>query len=373
MIDHLSEPASFIGISAAARALDEEVSQAARSDAKVLITGESGAGKEVAARLIHTRSTRAAGPWVAINCAGVPDTLLESELFGHVKGSFTGAYRDKPGLIESAHRGTIFLDEVGEMSMRMQAALLRFLESGEIQRVGADRPSERVDVRVICATNRTLPDRIARGEFREDLYYRLNVIRLHVPPLRERREDLPLLVDFFVARHASEHRIEVPGLAPNVRERLLAYHWPGNIRELKNVIERIVVRAGQGEITLEDLPVDLRLATPLLMTSEAPTGAQLAEHLAHELFDRIVLHRESFWTAVYAPFMDRDVTRDTVRRVVRRGLDQSGGRYEDLFTLFHLTREEGRRLVVFLRKHGCLVSVPVGGPRTRGSSAEQVA
>jgi transcriptional regulator with PAS, ATPase and Fis domain len=327
----------------------------------------------VAARLIHRRSARAEGPRVALNCAGVPDTLLESELFGHVKGSFTGAYRDKPGLIESAHKGTIFLDEVGEMSLRMQAALLRFLESGEIQRVGAERLTARIEVRVICATNRTLPDRIARGEFREDLYYRLNVIRIHVPPLRERGDDVAALLDHFVREHAVQHRLEVPALAAPVRERLLSYHWPGNIRELKNVVERIVVRAGQGEVRLEDLPLDLRHASPLLMPSEAPSPAQLAEQVAHELFDRLVVQRESFWTLVYAPFMDRDLTRDTVRRVVRRGLEQSGGRYEDLFTLFRLSREEGRRLVVFLRKHGCLVSMPVGGPRTQGSAAEQVA
>src|SRR5512138_2323412 len=175
---------SFIGSSPAIRAVEEEAGYAARSDAKVLLTGESGVGKEVVARLIHRDSARRNATFVTINCAGLPDTLLESELFGHVRGSFTGAYRDRPGLLETADRGTVFMDEVGEMSIRMQALLLRFLESGEVQRVGADRTQGRVDVRVIAATNRNLVDRIASKEFREDLYYRLNVIQLYIPPLR---------------------------------------------------------------------------------------------------------------------------------------------------------------------------------------------
>ncbi|RPJ56599.1 MAG: sigma-54 factor interaction domain-containing protein, partial [Acidobacteria bacterium] len=180
----------LIGTSPAMRDLREEITYAARSDAKILITGESGVGKEILARQIHRQSNRARAQLVTINCAGLPDSLLESELFGHVRGSFTGAYRDKAGLLELANSGTIFMDEVGEMSLRMQALLLRFLESGEIQRVGAERAQARVNVRVIAATNRNLTERIASKDFREDLYYRLNVIHLTVPPLRERREDV---------------------------------------------------------------------------------------------------------------------------------------------------------------------------------------
>ena len=188
----------LIGQSPAITELREELEYAARSDAKILITGESGVGKEVLARLIHRHSNRAHAPLVTINCAGLPDSLLESELFGHVRGSFTGAYRDKPGLLETANNGTIFMDEVGEMSLRMQALLLRFLESGEIQRVGAERAQARVNVRVIAATNRNLIERIASKDFREDLYYRLNVIHLTVPALRDRRDDIP---DLFEALH----------------------------------------------------------------------------------------------------------------------------------------------------------------------------
>ena len=190
----------LIGRSPAIQALEAEIDSASRSDAKVLITGETGVGKEVVSRLIHHRSARAAAGLVTLNCAGLPDSLLESELFGHVRGSFTGAYRDKPGLLEMAPNGTVFLDEVGEMSMRMQVVLLRFLESGEIQRVGADRSHTRVNVRLITATNRELEKEIASGAFREDLYFRLNVVRFAIPPLRERAEDIPLLVELLLGQ-----------------------------------------------------------------------------------------------------------------------------------------------------------------------------
>src|SRR5438046_562355 len=184
----------LIGRSPEVMALHHEIDRVARSDAKVLITGESGVGKELVARAVHTRSTRAARPFVPVNCAGLPETLLESELFGHVKGSFTGAYRDKPGKLELADSGTVFLDEIGEMTLRMQGLLLRFLETGELQKVGSDSSGGRVNVRVVAATNRDLRELIQLGHFREDLFYRLNVIHLIVPPLRERKEDIPAMV-----------------------------------------------------------------------------------------------------------------------------------------------------------------------------------
>ena len=192
---------NLIGASSAISELKAEVERVAQSDAKVLITGESGVGKEVVARAINAASSRAQYSFVPVNCAGIPETLLESELFGHVKGSFTGAYRDKPGKLEMANDGTIFLDEIGEMTLRMQGLLLRFLETGEIQKVGAERVSVATNVRVIAATNRNLRDMIAQGQFREDLFYRLNVIHLIVPPLRERREDIPELVEYFLRRY----------------------------------------------------------------------------------------------------------------------------------------------------------------------------
>ena len=199
----------LIGNSTVITELKAELERVARSDAKVLITGESGVGKEVVARAINAASARADEAFVPVNCAGIPETLLESELFGHVKGSFTGAYRDKPGKLEMADNGTIFLDEIGEMTLRMQGLLLRFLETGEIQKVGAERVSMATNVRVVAATNRNLRDLIAQGQFREDLFYRLNVIHLVVPPLRQRREDIPALVDIFLRRFAG------PDLATN--------------------------------------------------------------------------------------------------------------------------------------------------------------
>src|SRR4051812_46262093 len=189
--------------------LRDEVAAAARSDAKVLIVGETGVGKEIVARMIHEAGRRRPRAFVTINCAGLPDSLLESELFGHVRGSFTGAYRDKPGLAVMAHRGTLFLDELGEMSLRMQAMLLRFVETGEIQRVGSDRSEGHVDVRIIAATNRNLLERINEKAFREDLYYRLNVIRLVIPPLRERGGDVALLLQHYLQECARAHRVEL--------------------------------------------------------------------------------------------------------------------------------------------------------------------
>src|SRR2546426_6250470 len=255
---------SLVGIGTAIRAIEAEIEYAARSDAKVLITGESGVGKEVIARLVHQRSRRAHTPLVTINCAGIPEALLESALFGHVKGSFTDAYRDRLGLLEVAHQGTIFLDEIGEMSPRMQALLLRFLENGEIQRVGADSVQTRVDVRVIAATNRNLLARIASKDFREDLYYRLNVIHIPIPPLRARPEDIPVFLDHFLQSYAERHDLKPAQLAPDALARLVAYGWPGNVRELKNVVERLVLRrADEDLIVVGDLPAEIQRRAPL--------------------------------------------------------------------------------------------------------------
>ena len=247
----------LVGNSPTIKEVLDEVACASRSDAKTLITGESGVGKEVVANLIHHESRRRNAPFVAINCAGIPDSLLESELFGHMRGSFTDAHRDKIGWIERANHGTIFLDEIGEMSGRMQAALLRFLENGEIQRVGSERGRATVDVRIIAATNRDLSARIAGNQFREDLYYRLNVIRIAIPPLRERAEDVLPLIEYFIRISSETHRVAQPVLDGAALAKLVAYQWPGNVRELKNVIERLVVRANSGTIMASDLPSEI--------------------------------------------------------------------------------------------------------------------
>jgi transcriptional regulator with PAS, ATPase and Fis domain len=345
----------LVGVGPAMQALEAEVQCAARSDAKVLLTGESGVGKEVIARLIHQRSRRGRTPLVTINCAAIPDSLLESALFGHVRGSFTGALQDRQGLLEMAHNGTIFLDEVGEMSLRMQALLLRVLENGELQRVGADRVQARVDVRVIAATNRRLLDRIASNEFREDLYYRLNVIHITIPPLRERREDIPAFLQHFLRVYAARHGVNCPALDPDVHEQLVAYDWPGNVRELKNAIERLIVRTQSGRVTRADLPTEIQrpLRSPVVTaTSTATVGATST---ADDLFDRMVTRGESFWTVVYPTFMARDLTRADLRLILRKGLQQSGGNYKVLVQLFNLSASDYKRFLNFLRKHDCHV------------------
>lgn len=332
------------------RALGELLDKAAQSDAKVLITGESGVGKEVAARLVHQKSNRALAPFVTVNCAGLPDSLLESELFGHVRGSFTGAYRDKPGLLELGHGGTAFLDEVGEMSLRMQPLLLRFLENGEIQRVGTERPRpQQLDVRIIAATNRNLAERVAENSFREDLYYRLNVIHLIIPPLRERREEIPGLLRYYLGLYGAQYRVPRPELSAEALGLLEAYQWPGNVRELRNVAERLIVQRPSGPITIADLPREVRGMQPVGDSRERiPVNPPPVV-----IFERMITGRESFWSAVYAPFMARDLTRTELRHIINSGLDHTRGSYKALVELFNMPPDDYKRFLNFLRKHEC--------------------
>jgi two-component system response regulator AtoC len=225
----------------------------AKSNATVLITGESGTGKELVARAIHAQSHRHSKSFVAVSCAALPESLLESELFGHEKGSFTGAYAQKKGKFEFADGGTLFLDEVGEMSANVQVHLLRVLEEKEFTRVGGNELIK-VDVRVISATNKDLRRAVEKGQFREDLYYRLNVVTIELPPLRERKEDIPLLAEYFLNRFSSENQKEITGFSPEAMESLLGYDWPGNVRELENAIERAVILAKDSIIAVADLP-----------------------------------------------------------------------------------------------------------------------
>jgi two-component system response regulator AtoC len=231
----------------------EVIKVVAKSNATVLVTGESGTGKELVARAIHSQSNRHNKPFIAVSCAALPESLLESELFGHEKGSFTGAYAQKKGKFEFAEGGTLFLDEIGEMSANIQVHLLRVLEEKEFTRVGGNEPIK-ADVRVISATNKDLRKAIEKQEFREDLYYRLNVVNVELPPLRERKEDVPLLAQHFLNKFASENRKEVSGFSPDALEFLLDYDWPGNVRELENAIERAVILAKNSLITVDDLP-----------------------------------------------------------------------------------------------------------------------
>ncbi len=354
------ELTKLVGASPAIQAVHDEIEYAARCDAKVLITGESGVGKEVVARLIHDASARRRAPLVTVNCAALTETLLETELFGHVRGSFTGAYRDRVGALEQANRGTVFMDEVGETTPRMQGLLLRFMETGEIQRVGSDQVQTRVDVRVIAATNRSLVDGVAAKTFREDLYYRLNVIQLAVPPLRERRDDIPLLLTHFLELFARQYHKEVPTLSPAALRALVENPWRGNVRELKNVVERLLVRSHGAEIQPEDLPLDVA-------RGPAPVVEPVVSRpLAHVLFDRMVKERQSFWSVVYAPFMSRDLTRDDVRAIVRKGLERTSGNYRVLVELLNMQPGDYKRFLGFLRKYHC--HMPFQQFRTAGTA-----
>ncbi|MGE0460468.1 MAG: sigma-54 interaction domain-containing protein [Vicinamibacterales bacterium] len=351
------ESVSFVGASAAARQVMADIETAARSEAKVLITGETGVGKDVVARLLHQQSARRQASLSAINCAGMPDTLLESELFGHVRGSFTGAFRDKIGLLEAADRGTAFLDEAGEMSARMQGVLLRFLETGEVQRVGSERAARVVNVRIIAATNRDLLQQVAAGAFREDLYYRLNVIRIHVPALRQRAEDVPPLFEHFVRLFSLQYDVAPRMLTREAADVLMAYRWPGNVRELKNLVEQLVVKAPGEVVRPHDLPGELR--GPVRVATAAPdataAGGDGPEALARELVRRMLSEGESFWTIVHQPFMARDLSRQHVRAIVRAGLEQTLGNYRMLIALFNMQQADYKRFLGFLRKHDCHV------------------
>lgn len=341
--------ARLIGTSRPITELRQEIEYVARSDAKVLITGESGAGKELVAREIHHRSPRADRAFVAVNCAGLPETLLESELFGHVRGSFTGAYRNKPGKLELADKGTVFLDEIGEMTLRMQGLLLRFLETGELQKVGADRVGSTVNVRVVAATNRQPKDMVADGQFREDLFYRLNVIHLIVPSLRERKEDIVPLVEHFLERFICSNGHPVRTISQDAMTALLEYPWPGNVRELENVIERLVVTVQSEVVRPEDLPAEVRHQQHI----QSRHTRERRRTVADDLYKRLIHDRESFWTVIYPLYMQREITRSNVRDVVRRGLADARGNYKIVARLFNMGPENYKRFLNFLRKHDC--------------------
>jgi transcriptional regulator with PAS, ATPase and Fis domain len=340
------EAPTVVGSSPALQRVLHIAARLAAGDSKVLITGESGVGKDVIARYVHCNSARAPQRFVALNCASVTETLLESELFGHVKGSFTGAYRDKVGKLQQAHKGTIFLDEIGEMSLRMQAMLLRFLENGEVVAVGADTPPTRVDVRVISATNRNLQDMVTKGTFREDLLYRINVGQIEVPPLRDRREDVRALVAFVIGKH--QRSIVVDDEAMDALER---YRWPGNVRELQNIVEQMLALADGDRLGTELLPPNV---TARPGKSPHPVRER-RRRVADELYDGLTEGGCNFWNDVYPMFMSRDLTRDDLRALIRKGLSTTKGSYRGLLQLFGLEDGDYKRLLNFLASHECAI------------------
>ena len=337
----------IVGHSPALKSLIAAATKIAGTDAKALITGESGVGKDVFARFIHVNSARASHRYVALNCASFSETLLESELFGHVKGSFTGAYRDKVGKLQQAHRGTIFLDEIAEMTLRMQAMLLRFLENGEVHPVGSDAPVSRVDVRIISATNRDLVGMIDRGEFREDLLYRIKVTHLHVPSLRQRKEDIRPLVEHTIAKTNRQVVIDEEALAL-----LEAYSWPGNVRELQNVVEQLVALASSDRITVDELPPAVVMAS---QPGHAYPKRERRRRVSDDLYDGLVSGGLNFWTDVHATFTKRDLTRNDIRQLFRRALTTTGGNYRAVLQLFGMEQADYKRLMNFLAAHECTV------------------
>lgn len=264
------------------------IRQVADSKSTILITGESGTGKELISRAIHHHSSRKNKPFVAINCAAIPETLIESELFGHERGAFTSAYEKKIGRFEMAHGGSLFLDEIGELSLPTQAKILRFLEEKEFTRVGGSK-NIKVDLRLITATNKNLEESIEKGSFREDLFYRINVVPVHVPPLRGRREDLPLLTNHFLKHFRDENQRGPLSISKEAMDLLMNYDWPGNVRELENLIERVMTLSMAETITPEDLPVNVRESVRINRLKDAVLGGEISLTKAVEEFERDII------------------------------------------------------------------------------------
>jgi nitrogen regulation protein NR(I) len=305
----------LVGQAPAIRQIFAVIEKVANTPSTVLITGESGTGKELIARALHENSARHAGPFIKINCAAIPKTLMESELFGYDKGAFTGAVGAKPGRFELAHGGTLFLDEIGEIPVEMQVKLLRVLQESEFERVGGIK-TIKVDVRLVTATNRDLQQEIIAGTFRDDLFYRLNVVPIHIPPLRERREDIPLLAEHFLAKFNDRLKKQIAAISPEAIERLVAYHWPGNIRELENLMERTILFCEAPEIRVSDLPPEVVGATALpAVPGGTPTSLPIVGGLGGEEAARPASLKEAV----------RAETERVERELIQRALDETGG------------------------------------------------
>jgi transcriptional regulator with GAF, ATPase, and Fis domain len=309
----------MIGSSAPMQSLFEMITKVAASNATVLIQGESGTGKELAARAIHQLSDRHKKNFVPVNCAAIPDDLLESELFGHVKGSFTGAYANRAGRFEMADKGTLFLDEIGDMKANLQVKLLRVLQNREFEPVGASK-SQKVDVRIVAATNKNLEELVVSRDFREDLYYRLSVIPITIPPLRERRDDIPVLIHTFLTRFNADKRHAVKGFSRDSLGILCNYEWPGNVRELENLVERLVILKGSGLIVPEDLP-EKYLSGKVFYSTPVQTFVPSADNILPE--DGICLN---------------SAVEDFENNLIMQALSRSGGNKKEAALLLNLKR-----------------------------------
>ncbi len=327
----------IVGRSESMQQVFKLIGQLAASDATALISGESGTGKELVARAIYHHSNRAQQPFLAVNCAAIPEQLLESELFGHERGAFTGATLQRVGKFEQCNRGTLFLDEIGDMTPATQTKILRVLQSGTFERVGGNVPIQ-VDVRIIAATNKPLEQAVAKRQFREDLFYRLNVVRVFVPPLRERREDIRLLVNYFLRTFAKDQQTAPKSIAPNVLRALEKYHWPGNVRELENVVRRALVVAKGDAILLSDLPAEITGQSPTpgmpLPISSAGDGTPA---------DMVAIARQLFQWARRDPKLK--VIPTVERELVIQALKESAGNQVHAAKLLGITRATLRKRI----------------------------
>ena len=350
LIDHRR---TMVGKHPKMQQLFEEIRRVAPSDSTVLIWGESGTGKELVARGIHSLSDRQPGPFVPINCSALPDDLIESELFGHSQGSFTGAVANKPGLFEAASGGTLFLDEIATMPVRLQTRLLRVLDQKKVRRLGEtkERP---IDVRIVATTNQSLPELIRRSEFREDLYHRLNVHQIRVPHLREHISDIPLLIHHILEglnRRQGKER-EIAGEAISL---LSGYSFPGNVRELENIIESAYHLAEGSTISVEDISWRL---------DQVPVGGSPASPHAESIVEDLVAGRVDFWRGVHDPFLNRDLSREEVREIISAGLGACNGKYRRVVEYFNLPNRDYKRFLAFLSNHNCKVDFRQFRPRT---------
>ncbi|HEY1490571.1 MAG TPA: sigma-54 dependent transcriptional regulator [Verrucomicrobiae bacterium] len=315
------------------------IGQVAASDATALVTGESGTGKELVARAIYSHSQRSAQPFLAINCAAIPEQLLESELFGHERGAFTGATLQRIGKFEQCNKGTIFLDEIGDMTPATQTKILRVLQSGTFERVGGNQPIQ-ADVRVIAATNKPLEAAVAAKQFREDLFYRLNVVRIHIPPLRDRRDDIPLLVNYFLKKISREQQQPPKSIATSVIKTLEKYHWPGNVRELENAVRRAIVMAKSDAILLGDLPPEI---SGQVGNGAAPLSATVGTAGAAATTDAAALARQLFQWARRDPKLK--IIPAVERELVIQALKETGDNQVHAAKLLGITRATLRKRI----------------------------
>ena len=337
----------LVDVSRAMRNVRALATRAAAGDAKVFITGESGVGKDVVAQYIHAHSSRASRPYIAVNCAAIADSLLETELFGHARGSFTGAYRDRMGRLEAAHRGTIFLDEIAEMTLQMQAHLLRFLESGEIQPVGSSGSPIKLDVRIISATNRDLEQLVATGAL--SAATSSTASRSCTSTFRRcasARKTSPTLIDAAATRTGRQIRFTEAAL-----QALSRYRWPGNVRELQNVIEQAAWMSESGEVDTADLPETVRLAS----TDSLTPRRERRRRLADDLYSTLVEGHYTFWGHIHPLLLKRDITRHDLRQLVSLGLTSTRGNYRGLLKLFGMDEGDYKRFMNFLAAHECTV------------------